>query len=86
MYGTISHGFLKFNLMKNTIVKESPKGKESSARRLELKKEAIHERSEKLDPNNEVNQQKPLLKGRSKRKLRDDGFEHRSSKDTTDTI
>jgi len=72
--------------MKSTIVKKSPNVKESPARSLELKKEAIHERSEKLDPNNEVNQQKPLLKGRSKRKLRNDGFEHRSSKETTDTI
>ena len=46
------------------------------------KKEAISERIDKLDPNNNKNiPEKPLLKKRGKR-IHDDGFEHRTSNET----
>ena len=51
----------------------------------EKKKEEVKERAEKLDPNNPANLQKPKIKKR-KRIVRNDGFEHRSSKDTTDPL
>jgi hypothetical protein len=47
------------------------------------KKEEVIERINKLDPNNNKNQlEKPLVKKRGK-KEHDDGFEHRSSKESS---
>jgi hypothetical protein len=46
------------------------------------KKEEVIKRIDKLDPNNNKNiEQKPVVKRRGK-KVHDDGFEHRSSKET----
>jgi hypothetical protein len=50
------------------------------------KKEAIQARSEKLDPNYKSDEQKVRLKRKGKKLIIDDGFEHRTSKDTTDPI
>ena len=48
-----------------------------------LKKEEISKRSDKLDPNNNKNVEKnPIIKRRGK-KIHDDGFEHRTSNETT---
>ncbi|HKR04558.1 MAG TPA: hypothetical protein VJY62_07965 [Bacteroidia bacterium] len=47
------------------------------------KKEEVIERINNLDPNNNKNlQEKPLVKKRGK-KVHDDGFEHRSSKESS---
>lgn len=47
------------------------------------KKKAVGKRLNKLDPNNNKNLlQKPLVKRRGK-KIHDDNFEHRTSKETT---
>ncbi len=47
-----------------------------------LKKEEAIKRIEKLDPNNDRNApQNPIVKRRGK-KMRDDGFEHRTSEET----
>ena len=47
------------------------------------KKETVSKRSDKLDPNNNKNlEQMPLVKRRGK-KVHDDGFEHRTSKDAS---
>jgi len=53
---------------------------------LEKKKEDIKARSEKLDPNNKDPQQKVHLKKKGKKLVSDDGFEHRTSKETTDPV
>ena len=51
------------------------------------KKENVHQRSEKLDPNNNKNlPQKPMVKKPGKKEVHDDGFEHRTSKETTDPV
>ncbi len=72
--------------MKNEIIKKFLAIREKSANGLKNKKEAIRARSEKLDPNNKETQQKPFLKGDTERKIRNDGFEHRSSEETTDRV
>jgi hypothetical protein len=47
------------------------------------KKKEVSKRNDSLDPNNNKNlPANPLIKKRGK-KLRDDGFEHRLSKETT---
>lgn len=47
------------------------------------KKQEVSKRSEQLDPNNNKNlAEKPLVKRRGK-KVHDDGFEHRTSNETT---
>jgi len=47
------------------------------------KKQEVSKRNDSLDPNNNKNlPANPLVKKRG-RKLRDDGFEHRLSKETT---
>lgn len=49
----------------------------------EKKKEEVSERANKLDPNNNKNlQEKPIVKRRGK-KVHDDGFEHRTSSETS---
>jgi len=53
---------------------------------LSKKREAILARSEKLDPNNSDCQQELHLKKKGKKLVRDDGFEHRTSKDNTDPL
>jgi hypothetical protein len=53
---------------------------------LTRKKEVIQARSEKLDPNTKDPSQKIHLKKKGKRLVIDDGFEHRTSKETTDPI
>ena len=46
------------------------------------KKEEVTKRINKLDPNNNKNiPENPIVKRRGK-KMRDDGFEHRTSEDT----
>ena len=50
------------------------------------KKETVKARSEKLDPNNTDQQQKIHLKKKGKKLVSDDGFEHRTSKETTDPL
>ncbi len=46
------------------------------------KKEKVFKRLNKLDPNNNKNlRNRPLIKRRNK-KVRDDGFEHRTSAET----
>jgi hypothetical protein len=47
------------------------------------KKQEVSERIDKLDPNNNKNlPQKPEIRKRGK-KIQDDGFEHRSSKESS---
>lgn len=53
---------------------------------LAKKKEIVSARAEKLDPNNADPQQKLHLKKKGKKLVSDDGFEHRTSKETTDRI
>ena len=72
--------------MKTTGFKKLFKINEALINLTKNKKELILERSEKLDPNNKDIQRKPLLKSGTKRELHDDGFEHRSSKETTDAV
>ena len=49
---------------------------------IQKKKEQVADRIDKLDPNNNKNlADKPLIKKRGK-KVHDDGFEHRTSKET----
>ena len=72
--------------MKNSRLKKLVKINEDISSLSKNKKDVISERSEKLDPNNKETQQKPLLKSGTRRELRDDGFEHRSSKETTDVV
>ncbi len=50
------------------------------------KKENVRARSEKLDPNNKDPQQLVHLKKKGRKLVSDDGFEHRTSKETTDPI
>ncbi|MEO8151105.1 MAG: hypothetical protein ABI723_25960 [Bacteroidia bacterium] len=51
------------------------------------KKTSVHERTEKLDPNNNKNlRQKPLIKKPGKKAEHDDGFEHRTSNETTTPV
>jgi hypothetical protein len=51
--------------------------------RVQKKKEEVKEKIEKLDPNNNRNiQNHQLIKKRGK-KVRDDGFEHRTSRETS---
>ena len=53
------------------------------AKRTISKKKEVSRRLNKLDPNNNKNiLQKPLVKRRGK-KIHDDNFEHRTSKETT---
>ena len=54
--------------------------------RLTKKKQRIHERSEQLDPNTKNTGQEIHLKKKGKKLVIDDGFEHRTSKETTDPI
>lgn len=64
--------YLFLNTMKDKILKTSA-----------VKKREAGKRNDSLDPNNNKNlPQNPLIKRRGK-KLRDDGFEHRLSKETT---
>ena len=72
--------------MKNNIIKKFLAIRETSAERLKHKKEVILARSEKLDPNNKDATQKVRLKKKGKKLVADDGFEHRTSKETTDPI
>ena len=52
------------------------------ANKTEKKKEAISNRINKLDPNNNKNlPENPIIKKRGK-KIHDDGFEHRTSRET----
>jgi len=52
------------------------------ANKIEKKKEAISNRINKLDPNNNKNlPENPIIKKRGK-KIHDDGFEHRTSRET----
>jgi hypothetical protein len=48
-----------------------------------LKKQVISKRNNKMDPNNNKNiPANPIIKKRGK-KIHDDGFEHRTSKETS---
>ena len=58
----------------------------NKAKAIVEKKEAVRARSEKLDPNNQNPQQKIHMKKKGKKLVSDDGFEHRTSKETTDPI
>jgi len=54
----------------------------STMRSTEVKKEKVLKRLNKLDPNNNKNRKdRPVVKRRGK-KIRDDGFEHRTSPET----
>jgi len=56
--------------------------KKAPAKTVKEKKVLVRKRINRLDPNNNKNlPQNPVIKRRGK-KLRDDGFEHRTSKET----
>lgn len=51
--------------------------------KIDRKKEEVIKRVDKLDPNNNKNlEQNPIVKRRGK-KVHDDGFEHRTSNDSS---
>lgn len=50
------------------------------------KKENVKARSDKMDPNNTDPKQTIHLKKKGKKLISDDGFEHRTSKETTDPL
>lgn len=52
----------------------------------EEKKNDVRKRAEKLDPNNKDSSHNPLIKKQGGGVERDDGFEHRTSKETTDPV
>jgi len=51
--------------------------------RTQKKKEEVKNRIEKLDPNNNRNIPEQRLIGKKGKKIRDDGFEHRTSSETS---
>lgn len=52
----------------------------------EQKKIAVHKRAEQLDSNNNKNLLDNPIKKQSNELVRDDGFEHRTSEETTDKV